>query len=48
MHAMVDGTMAIDAIDRAMQALAAEGAELVRTYSSAARRMKKHREKVLM
>lgn len=46
MHAMADASMTIEQIDAAAEALATEGAQLVKTYSSACRRMKKHRDKV--
>jgi hypothetical protein len=41
MHAMAEGSMSIEDIDAKAAALAAEGRELVRLYSAAARRTKK-------
>lgn len=41
MHAMAEGSMSIEDIDAQAEALAAEGRELVRLYSAAARRVKK-------
>ena len=41
MHAMAEGSMSIEGIDAKAAALAAEGSELVRLYSAAARRAKK-------
>jgi hypothetical protein len=46
MHAMGDATMAIEDIDIAAKSLAEVGADLVRHYASACRRLKKHRQKV--
>jgi hypothetical protein len=46
MHAMADASMTIEQIDSAAEALATEGAALVRTYAAACRRLKKHRAKV--
>ena len=45
MHAMAEGTLSISVIDNRIEALARYGAELVREYSAAARRQKKHSEK---
>jgi hypothetical protein len=45
-HAMADGSLDIDAIDKKVAELAREGVELARLYTAAARRLKKHREKV--
>ena len=42
MHAMAEGLMSIDAIDHSVEELAQEGSELVRIYSAAARRQKRH------
>jgi hypothetical protein len=46
MHAMGDATLTISDIDIAAKQLAKDGRELVREYASAARRLKKHRDKV--
>ncbi len=46
MHAMADASMSLEQIDSAVIKLAEEGAVLVRDYSAACRRMKKHRDKV--
>lgn len=45
-HAMADGTLNIEAIDDKIVELAREGVDLARLYTAAARRLKKHREKV--
>lgn len=42
MHQMADGVLAIEDVDILAEALALEGARLVRTYSAAARRFKAH------
>ena len=47
MHAMGDATMPIGDIDAAAKKLTEDGRILVREYSSACRRLKKHRDKVL-
>lgn len=47
MHAMADASMTIEQIDEAAKTLAEQGAVLVRDYSAACRRLKKHREKVV-
>lgn len=46
MHAMGDAALPIADIDSAAKQLAEDGRELVREYASAARRLKKHRDKV--
>jgi hypothetical protein len=46
MHAMADASMTIEQIDQSAKTLAEEGAVLVRDFSAACRRLKKHREKV--
>lgn len=46
MHAMADATMTLEQIDVLAKALAQESEALVREYSSAAQRLKKHRDKV--
>jgi hypothetical protein len=46
MHAMADASMTIEQIDQPAKTLAEEGAVLVRDFSAACRRLKKHREKV--
>ena len=45
-HAMADASMTLTQIDEAAKKLAQDGAELVRTVSSACRRLKAHRDKV--
>jgi len=45
-HAMADGTLNIEAIDQKIVELAREGVDLARLYTAAARRLKKHRDKV--
>lgn len=46
MHAMADSSMALAEIDAGAKALAEEGAALVREYSAACRRLKRHRARV--
>ncbi len=46
MHAMADASMTLAQIDQGAERLSIEGAELVRVFSAACRRVKKHREKV--
>ncbi len=46
MHAMADASMTMPEVKSASMKLATEGAALVRDYSSACRRLKKHRSKV--
>ena len=46
MHAMADATMSLQDIDAAAKQLAEDGSALVKTYASAARRVKAHRDKV--
>lgn len=48
MHAMGDATMPINDIDVAAKKLAEDGRKLVGDYSAACRRLKKHREKVVV
>ena len=45
-HAMADASMPLDEIDLAAEKLSTEGINLVRDFSSACRRIKKHRSKV--
>lgn len=46
MHAMADASMTLQQIDASSRQLSVDGAELVRAYSAACRRVKAHREKV--
>lgn len=46
MHAMADASMSVEHIDGAAKQLSEEGALLVRVFSAACQRVKKHREKV--
>lgn len=46
MHAMGGATMPISDIDAAAKKLAEDGQALIREYSAACRRLKKHRDKV--
>lgn len=47
MHAMAEATMSASDIDAAARKLAEDGRFLVREYSAACRRLKKHRAKVV-
>lgn len=46
MHAMANASMTLTQIDIAANALAKDGAKLVREYSASCRRLKRHRKKV--
>ena len=48
MHAMGDASMAIEDIDSDAKKLAEDGIKLVNEYAAACRRLKKHRDKVVV